>query len=60
MLQLRPENLYEWFTEKYYDWTDTTTLRTLYLTCIRPHLEYAYQLWDPYTDKGIQALEAVQ
>ena len=32
----------------------------LHLPCIRAHLEYAYQLWDPYTDKGTQALESVQ
>ena len=32
----------------------------IYVTCIRPHLEYACQLWDPYTTKGIQSLESVQ
>ncbi len=42
-------------------WTDTATLRTLYLTCIRPHLEYACQLWAPYTKStGIDELEKVQ
>ena len=41
-------------------WTDTNTLRCLCLTCVRPHLEYASQLWDPYTSKGIQSLESVQ
>ena len=30
-------------------WADTNTLRCLYLTCIRPHLEYVCQLWYPYT-----------
>ena len=40
--------------------TSTNTLRCLYLTCIRPHFEYASQLWDPYTNKGIQSLESVQ
>ena len=39
---------------------DTSTLLRIYLTCICPHLEYACQLWDPYTDKGTQALESVQ
>ena len=37
-----------------------STLLRIYLNCIRPHLEYACQLWDPYTDKGTQALESVQ
>ena len=41
-------------------WADTNTLRCLYLTCIRPHLEYACQLWDPYTSQGIQSLESIQ
>ena len=41
-------------------WADTTTLRSLYLTCKRPHLEYACQLWDPYTHHGNQLLESVQ
>ena len=40
-------------------WADTNTLRCLYLTCIRPHLEYACQLWDPYTSQGIQSLESI-
>ena len=45
---------------QFYTWADTNTLLCIYLTCIRPHLEYACQLWDPYTSKGKQALEAVQ
>lgn len=45
---------------QFYRWADTSTLLNIYLTCIRPHLEYACQLWDPFTDKSIQALEAVQ
>ena len=45
---------------QFYTWADTSTLPCIYLTCIRPHLEYACQLWDPYTDKGTQALESVQ
>ena len=45
---------------KYYTWTDTPVLRCLYLSCIRPHLEYACQLWDPFTQNGINTLESVQ
>ena len=45
---------------KYYTWTDIPVLRCLYLTCIWPHLEYACQLWDPFTQNGINTLESVQ
>ena len=31
-----------------YAWTDSTTLRHLYITYVRPHLEYAFPLWDPH------------
>ena len=41
-------------------WADTHTLRCLYLVCIRPHLEYACQLWDPYLTGDINMLESVQ
>ena len=33
---------------QFYTWADTSTLLRIYLTCIRPHLEYVCQLWDPY------------
>ena len=36
------------------------TILHIYITCIRPHLEYACQLWDPYTNKDAQLLEDVQ
>ena len=45
---------------QFYTWADTSTLITIYLTCIRPHLEYAAQLWDPYNKKDIELLESVQ
>ena len=41
-------------------WADTNTLLCIYLTCIRPHLEYACQLWDPHPSSSIQQIEAVQ
>ena len=43
-----------------YSWATTNTLLLFYTTCIRPHLEYACQLWDPYTSKSWLSLEAVQ
>ena len=43
-----------------YSWANTNSLLTIYCTCIQPHLEYACQLWDPFTNKGLRSLEAVQ
>ncbi|CAH1259103.1 VWDE [Branchiostoma lanceolatum] len=33
---------------------------TCYKALVRSHLEYSATVWDPYTTKGIQAVEAVQ
>ena len=32
----------------------------LYITMVRPHLEYAAQVWDPHLVKNIEKLEKVQ
>ena len=45
---------------RYSKWADTDTLRCIYLTCIRPHLEYACQLWGPHINKMSQNLESIQ
>ena len=45
---------------QFYAWADTCTLLTVYTTCIRPHLEYASQLWDPYNKKYAELVESVQ
>ena len=34
-----------------YSWADSNTLLLIYCTCIRPHLEYACQIWDPFSNK---------
>ena len=47
-------------SRQFYSWADSNTLLLIYCTCIRPHLEYACQLWDPFLNKGMQSLEAVQ
>jgi len=39
---------------------DTPSLMKLYLTTVRPHLEYASSVWDPYLEKDIEAIERVQ
>jgi len=39
---------------------DGPTLLTLYISLVRPHLEYANQIWTPQTIKMIAAIENVQ
>ena len=52
------------FQSKKINWDAIQTILYIYpdnyLTCIRPHLEYAAQLWDPYNKKDIELLESVQ
>ena len=43
----------------FYNWADSNTL-CIYRICIRPHLVYAYQLSDTFSNKGMQSLKAVQ
>jgi hypothetical protein len=45
---------------KFYRYSDPTTLLKLYLTIIRPNLEYASSVWDPSHSLQIDALESVQ
>ena len=37
-----------------------TTLEALYVTQVRPHLEYAIPIWDPHLSKDIEAIESMQ
>ena len=45
---------------QFYNYTDKQTIKTLYLSIVRPHLKYACQVWDPYLEKDKNTLEKVQ
>ena len=45
---------------RYYQYSDPSTLLHLYLSLVRPHTEYAAQVWDPHLLKDINSLENVQ
>jgi len=45
---------------KYYQYATPPTMLHLYLSCIRPDLEYAVPTWDPHQQGLINSLEAVQ
>ena len=42
---------------RYYQYSDPSTLLHLYLSLVRPHTEYAAQVWDPHLLKDIKSLE---
>ena len=43
---------------QFYDNVDPATLKQLYISLVRPHLEYASQVWDPYLQCDTDRLEA--
>ena len=45
---------------QFYSMSSTPSLLQLYTSLVRPHLEYASQVWDPFLIKDIQKLESVQ
>ena len=45
---------------RFYGYADDNTLKQLYLSLVRPHLDYACQIWDPHLAKDKVKLENVQ
>ena len=47
-------------SNRYYNLVDGDTIKQLYVSLVRPHMEYACVVWDPYTHRGVKSLEQVQ
>ena len=45
---------------RFYGNTDQDTIKQLYVSLVRPHLEYGSQVWDPHLTKDKTSLENVQ
>ena len=44
---------------RFYNYSNTDTLEKLYMSLIRPHLEYACPVWAPHTAKDIHTLRSI-
>ena len=45
---------------KYCKFSDQATLLQLYISLVRPHLEYSAPVWNPHLQRDIQMLERTQ
>ena len=45
---------------QFYRHSSSSILATLYKSIVRPHLEYASPVWNPYLERDIKLLESVQ
>ena len=59
-LHLKASRLIGMLYRKFYKNAETSTLLQLYVSFIRPHLEYCSAVWDPYLVKDVEILERTQ
>ena len=45
---------------KFYQYSSPECLQQLYLSFVRPHVEYAVPVWDPHCSNHVQTVERVQ
>ena len=45
---------------RFYNHSSSECVKQRYLSLVRPHLDYAAQVWDPYLQKDVQLLENTQ
>ena len=57
---IKAKKLIRLIYRQYYQHNNTDTLKQLYMSSVRPHLEYATAVWDPHLQKDINKLEKVQ
>ena len=59
-LHLKVRCLIGMLYRKFHRDADSSTLLQLYISFIRPHLEYCSAVWDPYLAKDVELLEKTQ
>ena len=60
IVSLKARRLLGYLYRVFYRNVEPKYLLNLYISLVRPHLEYACQIWDPYTQISIDQLEKVQ
>ena len=59
-ISMKSKKLLGLLYRQFYKYSSNKALLTLYMSLIRPHLEYASPVWNPYRVKDIKLLESVQ
>ena len=57
---VKKANMMLGFIKRNFTFKSKETILSLYKSLVRPHLEYAVQLWSPYLIKDIKKMEGVQ
>ena len=58
--KIRKANVMMGLIRRTFSYLDPITFRKLYISFVRPHLEYAQPVWSPHLRKHIKMLETVQ